>query len=64
MTITAECHVCRKQVEVPSLWAQAYVMKNAMPCRDCYWDSIHNTPEEDVCICKDDENNLNCTWCY
>ena len=45
MTITAECHVCRKQVEVPSLWAQAYIMKNAMPCRDCYWDSIHNTPE-------------------
>ena len=34
-SITAECHVCGRQVPVPSTWAASYVMLHQIPCARC-----------------------------
>lgn len=33
--ITAQCHVCKRDIEVPSTWAATYVMLHRLPCRKC-----------------------------
>lgn len=34
--IKAQCHVCKKHIEVPSTWAASYVMVHQIPCRTCF----------------------------
>ena len=57
MTITAECHKCKKQIEVPSTRAASYVMLHKIPCRECYNQVLR-------CECEYDDAGYTLFQCY